>query len=178
MTTTDYRIYVASLTDYSNGILHGRWIDITDVDSVWDEINAMLAESPTAKETGCPAEEWAIHDYEFGPVHLSEHESIEELVAMAEAAEEHGEAFLAWVSHEPRHNRDPHDFENSFQGEWTSLEEYVIDWWEQTGGLPKADFWAHPLNYIAWDRLSQDWEINGDVFTIDSPNGVYVFSNR
>ena len=53
------RIYVASLSDYNTGRLHGRWIDASQpADAIREEIALMLAESkePIAKE-------WAIHDY-------------------------------------------------------------------------------------------------------------------
>ena len=36
------RIYVASLSDYNNGILHGRWIEaVDDPEAMQDEIDAM-----------------------------------------------------------------------------------------------------------------------------------------
>ena len=67
------RIYVASLSDYNAGRLHGRWIDATQgVDAVQAEVVAMLAESREAV-----AEEWAIHDYdEFAGVRLGEWEDL------------------------------------------------------------------------------------------------------
>lgn len=44
------RIYVASLSDYNAGTLHGEWIDATqELDDIWAEINAMLAASPEAR---------------------------------------------------------------------------------------------------------------------------------
>ena len=46
------RIYVASLTDYNAGNLHGRWIDLdatTTEDDLLEQTRAMLAESPEAK---------------------------------------------------------------------------------------------------------------------------------
>ena len=55
-----FRIYVASLSDYNAGILHGTWIDfaqLTDLDDLRAAIAAMLATSPTAKAApGQPAE--------------------------------------------------------------------------------------------------------------------------
>lgn len=181
MTMTEFRIYVASLSDYNSGILHGRWIEVADADTMRSEIAAMLEESPTAKQEGQPAEEWAIHDYEFGAVHLSEFEDLDELAALAAGAEQHGEAFLAWVSHEPRHNRDVSDFEDAFLGQWDSLEAYVIDYWEHCGDVPQAPkgAWWHPANYTDWERMAHDLELSGDVFTIESSSGkVWVFSNR
>lgn len=175
------RIYVASLSDYNAGALHGRWIEVTDEPTIREEIAEMLAASPTAKVEGYPAEEWAIHDYEgFGPVRLSEFADLAWLVTLAEAAEGHGEPFLAWVAHEPNHNVDPMDFEQAFLGEWPSMADYVEDYWQQSGGMPEAPAgsWWHPTNYIDWERMGRDLETSGDVWTIDGPSGVFVFNNH
>ena len=89
------RIYVASLSDYNAGRLHGRWIDATQgVDAVQEEVNAMLAESREAV-----AEEWAIHDYdEFAGVRLGEWEDLARVCELAAALVAHGPAFAAWYS--------------------------------------------------------------------------------
>ncbi|MFR6036489.1 antirestriction protein ArdA [Desulfovibrio piger] len=64
-----FRIYVASLSDYNAGILHGTWIDfaqLTDLDDLRAAIAAMLATSPTAKAApGQPAEEWMMPHSSF-----------------------------------------------------------------------------------------------------------------
>ncbi len=56
-------IFVASLADYNNGVLHGKWIDAAR--EPWEiqaDINDILDSSRQPD-----AEEWAIHDYEqFG----------------------------------------------------------------------------------------------------------------
>ncbi|MXW76076.1 MAG: antirestriction protein ArdA [Acidimicrobiaceae bacterium] len=67
------RIYVASLSDYNNGHLHGRWIAAAQSPQrIYEEIHQMLATSPTLG-----AEEWAIHDYEgFAPHEIYETEDI------------------------------------------------------------------------------------------------------
>ena len=66
----DYQIYIASLSDYNAGILHGEWINLEglSVDDIQDKINAILKASPIAKKYGEPAEEWAIHDFELGGI--------------------------------------------------------------------------------------------------------------
>jgi antirestriction protein len=52
------RIYVACLSAYNNGHLHGWWIDADqEPDALWLDIEEMLADSPMDD-----AEEWAIHD--------------------------------------------------------------------------------------------------------------------
>ncbi|ABD10193.1 hypothetical protein ThrDRAFT_00307 [Frankia casuarinae] len=58
------RVYVASLADYTNGELHGRWIAADhDVEDLEGAVARILATSP-ARRHGEAAEEWAIHDYE------------------------------------------------------------------------------------------------------------------
>src|SRR5205085_7828465 len=81
------RIYVASLSDYNAGRLHGAWIDATqDPAQIHENIAAMLA---AGREP--PAEEWAIHDYDnFGPVHLSEYEDIAAVSRIGRGIAEHG----------------------------------------------------------------------------------------
>ena len=47
------RIYVACLSAYNNAKLHGTWIDATqDLDTIWDEVNAMLKASPISITDG------------------------------------------------------------------------------------------------------------------------------
>jgi len=62
------RIYVASLSDYNAGRLHGGWFDADrEPEKLEKEIGFMLACSPELI-----AEEWAIHDHEgFGLAHIS-----------------------------------------------------------------------------------------------------------
>ena len=74
------RIYVASLSDYNNGHLHGCWISAAqDSDLIYDEIHQMLATSPSPQ-----AEEWAIHDYEgFTPHDIEETEDIPTIARIA-----------------------------------------------------------------------------------------------
>ncbi len=83
----ELQIYVACLAAYSNGKLHGRWIDAAQSpDEILGEIGAMLAESPEPN-----AEEWAIHDHAgWGEVYIHEMESIENVSILAGLMSEHG----------------------------------------------------------------------------------------
>lgn len=78
--TPSPRIYVASLSDYNAGRLHGAWID---ADQEAEELHGAVAKMLAAsREPG--AEEWAIHDYQdFGPVELSEYESLDTIARLA-----------------------------------------------------------------------------------------------
>jgi antirestriction protein len=101
------RIYAACLCAYNNSRLHGEWIDCDrDSDEIMADIKAMLSRSlrddfrrsPMAKVEVC--EEWAIHDYEgFHGISISEHESIDLIVELAQQLEEHGEAMAAYLEH-------------------------------------------------------------------------------
>src|SRR3954468_4463852 len=66
------RIWVASLSDYNSGTLHGAWIDAArDESELQADIETMLAASPLTAATGEPAEEWAIHDSDgFAPLRI------------------------------------------------------------------------------------------------------------
>jgi len=84
------RIYVACLAAYNSSCLHGRWIDATTPDEIWEQVRAMLADSPEPD-----AEEWAIHDYEgFEGANLFEYASFETVCELADFIEEHGKRSL------------------------------------------------------------------------------------
>ena len=70
----EIRIYVADLSAYNNGKLHGVWINATDeLNNIHDQINDMLRKSPEGF-----AEEYAIRDYEgFNGYSVGEYEGIE-----------------------------------------------------------------------------------------------------
>lgn len=87
-----FRIYVASLSDYNAGRLHGNWVTVDDgmdEGDLWNEIQKILDSSPEAKITGFPAEEWAIHDFEipYG-IEVSEWESMERLIVLNDRIDE------------------------------------------------------------------------------------------
>lgn len=182
------RIYVASLSDYNSGRLHGEWIDLEglDLDDVQAEIQTMLSESPIVL-AGCVtcgvselnhaevmadlppdsirhefirfglAEEYAIHDYEgFGDYKVHEYESLETLVAIADAMNEHSpEAVAAWVEHYGTADivETVGKFCDAYMGEYESgakyAEEHVYEMWEAEHG--HTDYPSF-LSYIDWDR--------------------------
>lgn len=122
------RIYVASLSDYNDGRLHGEWIDLgadTDADEVWEAIEAMLASSPGSE----PAEEFAIHDYEgFGSLHLGEHEPIDRVVFLACLVDELGEDVVgAYACHVVGEHQEftADEVRDAYRGEFDSEVEFV-----------------------------------------------------
>ena len=164
------RIYVASLSDYNAGFLHGEWIDLEghDMDSLHETIKAILAKSPAMKLYGDPAEEWAIHDFEgFGSYRLSEYEDLERVLELHEAAQEHeGDIFfgvLAYYGGDLDHTLS--QFEDNFNGTWESVEAYAENFLEETGTLDTIP--QHLQAYFDVKSYAQDMELGGDITAIE-----------
>jgi antirestriction protein len=70
------KVYIASLSDYNNGRLEGKWFDLSDylsASDLMDDINDMLKDltKKYKKIDGEVREEWAVHDYEGIPPTLA-----------------------------------------------------------------------------------------------------------
>jgi antirestriction protein len=177
------RIYVASLSDYNNGILHGRWVEaIDDTDAMHAEVAAMLQSSPTARRYGEVAEEWAIHDYEgFGELRLAEYDSLTHIAKIATGITRHGLAFTAWADHVNSDEELLDQFEERYQGEWESVVAYAEDLLDQLDAervVSEAPGWLQSYLSIDAAGFARDLELNGDIVTLDQPDRrVWVFIN-
>ena len=156
-------IYVACLAAYNHGYLHGMWISCEQSeDDIRDDIEFMLSWSPVRHLEEC--EEWAIHDYNFGKISLSETEDLGELSEMAIAIVEHGEAYEAYLS-EFDYEPSIDDFQDRYCGEYSSLEDYAYQYIEDTGMLDNVpDSIKRYFNYQAFGR---DMDLSGDITFID-----------
>ncbi len=173
---TEPRIYVASLSDYNAGTLHGVWIDATqEPDDILAEVQAMLAESPTAKAEGSTAEEWAIHDHEgFEGLEIDEHATFEEVSELAQAIAEHGAAYAAYVDHVGHHYATPAGFEDQYLGEYDSAEDYAEEYIDSTGALESMP--ESLRDYFDYEKFARDLNYGGDIHVVDNPSGgVWVF---
>jgi len=169
--TDSIRIYIADLAAYNAGILHGIWIDATDdVESIGEQIQAMLSESP---EHG---EEWAIHDHEgFGSIRLSEFEDLEHVHELAVAIEEHGEAYTLFADLVGVDYASPEAFQEAYHGEYDSEVDFAESFWSDCGYLLQV-----PENlqcYIDFERVARDLFMDGFMSAHDSTGNVHVFSN-
>jgi antirestriction protein len=205
---SDCRIYVACLASYNAGCLHGAWIDCTDLDSMQDQVNAILRASPEPNvfvtcpdcngtkekvlghnsETGetrvgpcetCKgrgtvpsSEEFAIHDHEgFGGL-IEEYTSLTRVAALAEAIEEHGAAFIAFM--ENRGNADDigetvEAFTDAYRGEWDSEQKFAENLLDELGEIKGDSLAERYFDYEAFTRdlfISDYWrdEDTGAVF--------------
>lgn len=173
--TNESRIYVACLSAYNNGYLHGAWIDACqEPDEIKNEIKEMLSKSPIQD-----AEEWAIHDYEgFGKFRLTESHNIERVSECAIAIDEYGFIIADLMDHLGGTLDDAiYYMDNNYQGEFEDLEAYADHFLEETGEIKQI-----PNNfryYFDMKAYGRDLELNGDIFTIDSKNGnIHVFWNE
>ena len=155
-----YQIYVASLSDYNAGILHGKWIEIEDKDinDIQDEINQILADSPYAKKYGEPAESWAIHDFELGGIRISEYEDLKTIIAIVEALCEHGEAFAIYYNDVSDLESATSNFEEAYQGEYETMLAYGTEIFDE--------LYAHSIpeslrGYIDYEAFARDLEAEG-----------------
>lgn len=176
------RIYVASLTDYNAGVLHGDWISAeVGAEIIEETIQQMLEESPTAERYGDVAEEWAIHDYSgFGPVRIGEHESLERVCLLAEGIVTHGEVFAAWIAdREGDELPSPETFEDHFLGEWGSEAEWGESLLDDLGidldNLPNVPEGLRPYVQVDVEGWVRDMRLGGEITVVESKAGVYVF---
>jgi antirestriction protein len=178
------QLWVGSWLDYNNGRLHGEWIDADrETDEVWADIQAMLAASPTAKQSGEVAEEWGIFDYEnFGALKVGEQETISFVTAVARGIAEHGLAFSAWAD-VMEEEEALAGFADSYLGEYDSMEAYAEQLIEDMGYNQLLDeaLPEHVRRYteINVAGLAQDMWLGGDVNVYQKDGGgVWLFDGR
>jgi antirestriction protein len=166
------QIYVACLSAYTAGRLHGQWIDTdTDAEQMRTEILAMLARSPEPD-----AEEWAIHDTDgFDGVDIGECESLDKVAAIAELLREHpGAVVSAFLGEWGDRGADEMvtTFTDVYGGHWTSLHAFADEIL-----LPdhvKDAVGEDLYGYLDLDAYVRDQEIDGAFSTVPVPDGVHV----
>ena len=184
---TTPRVYVASLSDYNNGDLLGRWFALPDYDNADEllaDIQAMLKtyDKLYPLPYGNVREEWAAHDYENFPKRLySESMDFKAvyswLETTAEMDEERAEAYELFIEN----GDDPAYFADRYQGKFggdsTYDEEKVLAEYAENSWLEchSADEIPSSLrNYIDWASLGRDYRLGGDVWQVDG----FVFTTR
>jgi antirestriction protein len=175
------RIWVASLTDYNNGIMHGEWLDAARDESVLQaDIDAMLAASPWTARTDEPAEEWVVRDYEnFGDCNLLELSDLGLISQIAQGIVQHGPAFAAWaglIDHEERLA----EFDEAYLGHYDDLHTYIKQLINDLGYDRILDEVVPPSirPYVKIDitAIANDLLLGGDLHTVAAPDGgVWIF---
>lgn len=173
----DPRIWIASLSDYNAGRLHGEWVDAAvEADELRAAAQRVLDSSP---DPG--AEEWAIFDYDnFGAYKPGEYEDLATVAAIARGIEKHGFAFATWAEISDSHVSDLEvEFEDAFIGHFDSKDLFVdsiLDDFDIEETLWKAlPAWLASHISIDRDGIARDMQA-GDLHIEDAPEGgIYVF---
>ena len=180
------RVYVASLADYNNGDLLGRFFlleDYTDAGDLLSGIGDMLRHYDELYPLpfGAKREEYAVHDYEHIPKQLYS-ESMdfkavyEWLDAIADMDEERTEAYDLYINN----GDEPAQFNDRYMGkygdrpyddDYTAATYAEESYYEQYGedSIP-----TQLQDHINWGSMANDLVLGGDIFI---SNG-HVFLNR
>ena len=147
------RIYVASLSDYNDGRLHGVWLDAT-------------AEPD-----------------ELGPLRLGEYEDLATISQIGQGIATHGPAFAHWASVCGTDDRDELGrFDDVYLGHWDSIEDYAEELLDDLGidDLIERNIPDSLQGYVTVDTegFARDLEYSGDVTSSEGDNGVYLFDQN
>src|SRR6266540_5301170 len=176
------QIWVASLSDYNDGTLHGAWLDAArEVEAIHADIQAMLAASPLAAETGQPAEEWGIFDFEgFGAFRLAEYENLEVVSRIACGIAEHGLAYAAFAEVMDGDPDTLAGFTDAYRGHYDSVEAYAEEFAEGVGyyealerAVPEA---IRPYIRLDIEAMAHEMQIGGVIHVLAAEGGgVWIF---
>lgn len=174
---TDIRIYVACLSAYNSGMLHGVWIDLDPKafhkDDIQEQIDAMLKSSPVPG-----AEEWGIHDTEGLP--FKGEPSLDEVLNYCELVAQHGQDLVdAALEYQQIEFID--DSIDCFRGCYSSAKDYCQEMLEESIAchVPRHDKQLTSLvsdlfGLVDWDHAVREAECNSVTF-VKHNDEVYVF---
>lgn len=173
---TDKRIFVTCLAAYNNGIIHGKWIPVTEsLDLLQMEIKKVLSTSPIED-----AEEWAIHDHEgFDGINVTESNDLEELcdyVGAIDSSEYESDLITGVMDCRGINALEAIDYiEDHYQGSYTDLEDWAMHFLDETGGLESLP--KELSFYFDYEAYAHDQDINGLIFYVTTGKGIHVLWN-
>jgi len=159
----DLRIYVASLSDYNNGRLEGKWLDLSDysdASELMEAIQEMLDELTEKYKSvdGEVREEWAIHDYEGIPSTMASEymgeQDFQQIYDIAEVADESGVPFEVLIERAGDTGSDDYKAlaeSLMFIVQGNDESDIVHEYEDQIGELG-SDFWS---NHIYIDDVTE-----------------------
>jgi antirestriction protein len=179
------RVWVGVLADYNAGRLYGTWMDARlEPDELHNAVQFMLRGSETRD-----AEEWAIFDHdEFGGYEIERYTSFTTVSRIAQGVARHGPSFAEWVSIVGEQSEElltDEAFQDHYEGEWDSLEDYVEYVLQETDfyrTLDEALERAVPEDLrrhvkVDLEGIAEEWEQG--LYVVDGPGGkVWVFDAR
>lgn len=174
---TTARIYVACLSSYNAGKLHGDWIDITlGIDHINERIAAILAAS--SEEV---AEEWAVHDYDCMGYDGGEYPDLEEIALLGELInddEDKAERVIGLMK-EGDYDKieDAKQFhEDQYRGFFDSMADFA---YYQADELVEISSMSDVIRYnIDWEGVGRALECDYTLIHSARKAGVHVYSNN
>lgn len=166
-------IYVACLSAYNNGYLHGSWVDVSEgADHVREQIQSILKNSPVAEE----CEEWAIHDFEnFGNYRVSEWHDLEELCEIAELIKESEsllpDEIVTSLINDYGIEGAREKIQNDYIGEFRSDLYFTYHYIDEIGLFNGAS--EEVTRYFDYESYSRDIENNAGIVSFD---GHYFYN--
>jgi antirestriction protein len=157
----DMRIYVASLSDYNDGRLEGKWLDLSDysdASELMEAIQEMLDEITEKYNDGEVREEWAVHDYEGIPSTLASEymgeQDFQQIYDIAEVAEDRGIPLEVLMERAGDTGSDDYQAladSLMFVVDGNDESDIVAEYEDQIGGLGN-EFWS---NHIYVDDVTE-----------------------
>ena len=167
------QIYIACLSAYNNGFLHGEWVDASEgVEHVRECIKEILATSPVAEE----CQEWAIHDFQgFGNYKVTEYHNLEKLCEVAEFLKECDKFPSDVVSSLIDHYgivRAKDKMQDDYIGEFDSDLDLAYHYVEEFGILEGVT--KYVASYFDYASLARDLDLNGELLNF---SGHYFWNS-
>jgi antirestriction protein len=170
-------VYIACLSSYNAGRLHGAWFDLelcNEPEDIQAAINWVMATSPAPD-----AEEWAIHDSAGLPSYLSrtEHPALTDLIDWADGIsayidEDEREAYRL-ACEDQGETLDQDAFRETYCGQYKSGEDYAWELAEELDAMPSQPAW--PLTCIDWESAWRELTFDGYREEDCASGGVHVF---
>jgi len=172
----ELEIYIADLSAYNSGFLHGTWFDVLGGGDLTETIEKLKKNSPVVD-----CEEFLIHDYSTNINGLVEHygeaspfhfvKEIEEIMETIE--KEKLKAFFVWKFHTSGSIENIHNFHESYSGVWESFSEFsenCAD--EMMACIDGNEIMKSYFNYEKYER-----ELEYGYFYEHSGNQCFIFRN-
>lgn len=172
------RVWIGSLADYNNGVLHGDWVDAAvEEEALIAAAQAILA---TSEEPG--AEEYAIFDYDdFGDFRPEQYEQLSLVAKVARGIQEYGDAYAAWAQLHDADSDMLDAFEDSYLGEYDSPEDWAGEVADESSIEQRIEdtFGENLARFIRFDaaQFAQDAWLGGDIYVMHKDDGgCWIFA--
>lgn len=170
------QIYIASLSAYNSGILHGDWFDLTDYENKEELLEAIqdqvLSTCPTNSEFE-KSEEWAIHDSDN--CNANEYEDLEQLISFAKLSVKHDLSMFILQDlfcNVPDIDQLDEHISDTYKGFYESELEFTYEFIDDCGFLKQIP--EHLQYYFDYEAYKRDLFIDS-FCSYKENNGVHVF---